>query len=369
MKSTKPLSLYIHLPFCKSFCTYCDFPRLFYKEDFLLPYLAALKKEITNLKIDHPLKTIYIGGGDPLVLPTPYLEDFLKFLLPYSKDTKEFTIEGNPEDVTKEKASLLLKYNVNRVSLGGQTSNDERLKALNRKHRFSDLKNAVSILKEAGFHNISIDMIYGYPKQTLDDVKRDIQRFYSLDVPHFSTYSLTINPGTKLYYEHNKEREDDFLADSLTYISFYLRKRGYEHYEVSSFSKLGYQSEHNLTYWRDMMYYAAGIGASGFDPLGHYVNTRSYPLYLKGEGRIYEEKTDKNDEIEYFFLTTLRTKEGFYLKEFKDRFKEDFLTKYADEYRELYKQGLLKKDKDHIHVTEKGYLLLDRILLSLFPSR
>lgn len=369
MKSTKPLSLYIHLPFCKSFCTYCDFPKLFYKEDFLLPYLAALKKEITDLKIDHPLKTIYIGGGDPLVLPTPYLEDFLKFLLPYSKDTKEFTIEGNPEDVTKEKASLLLKYNVNRVSLGGQTSNDERLKALNRKHRFSDLKNAVSILKEAGFHNISIDMIYGYPKQTLDDVKRDIQRFYSLDVPHFSTYSLTINPGTKLYYEHNKEREDDFLADSLTYISSYLRKRGYEHYEVSSFSKPGYQSEHNLTYWRDMMYYAAGIGASGFDPLGHYVNTRSYPLYLKGEGRIYEEKTDKNDEIEYFFLTTLRTKEGFYLKEFKDRFKEDFLTKYADEYKKLYKLGLLKKDKDHIHVTEKGYLLLDHILLSLFPSR
>lgn len=359
-------SLYVHIPFCAHICRYCDFAKVFYRDDWAFSYLQEIKKEIAELRISHPLKTIYVGGGTPTCLSESMLDDLLSFLRPYLEEDGEFSVEANPETITPEKLGILCKNKVNRLSLGIQSSLPKYLSLMGRKHTFEEAKEAIFLAKKAGFSNLSVDLIYGLPGQNLSELDSDISAFLALDLPHLSAYSLTVNPGTEFYAKGFQEAEDELAGAMYERILFRLRKAGYERYEVSNFAKNGHYCRHNLTYWKDEEYYAAGLGASGYLGKKRYVNTRNLSTYLKGKHRSEEEKLTLESELEDFFLTNLRLASGFAEKTFEKRFGFSFFSRYQNQFETLHKMGLLEQKEGCIRATDRGILLLDRILINLF---
>lgn len=359
-------SLYIHIPFCKGICSYCDFAKLIYNQRWAFSYIEALKDEIDYYEIKEKMDTVYIGGGTPSALDNSLLEDLLSYVSPMLKEGGEFTMEMNPEDANKEKLEILSRYGVNRLSFGVESSNEDLLKIMERRHSFEDAKSAISMAKEAGFSNISADFIYGLPGEDMKMLEKDIEDALSLNIPHLSFYSLIIEEATKLSLKGYKEAEDDINADFYECILFKLREAGYRRYEVSNFSKPGYESRHNLVYWHDDNYYGVGLGASGYLGNIRYKNTRSLTKYLNHEYIGEKEELDQKSELEDFFLTNLRLEEGFSLKRFEDRFSFSFLDRYGKEFDKLQRDGFLKEENDYIKPTDKGIILLDKVLLDLF---
>lgn len=360
-------SLYVHIPFCGHICNYCDFSKLLYNKKWEEEYLKELKNEIDGYKIPlKSLKTIYIGGGTPTCLSNKSLENLLDYLKPYLGDNYEFTIEGNPDGLTYEKLHTLKAKGINRLSIGVQSSNDKTLSFLGRKHTFEDAKRCVSIAKDIGFNNISCDLIYATPNESIEELKKDIDALLSLDVPHLSTYSLTISQGTSFYNKGYKEANDAISAEMYNLILSSFRNAGYERYEVSNFAKKGFYSRHNLTYWKDEEYYGAGLGASGYVNNRRYTNTRSLMKYLKVNHIKEEETLTLNSQLEDYFLTNLRLAEGFKKESFFKRFNFKFEDKYKLSFDKLKTNGLLAESADSIYPTDQGILLLDRILLELF---
>ena len=360
-------SLYIHIPFCAHICAYCDFSKVLYNEKWAFSYLRALKKEILSYRIRKgQLKTIYLGGGTPTCLEKETLNDLLSFLRPYLRKDGEFTIEGNPEDIDDGLLEILKNNGVNRVSLGMESSEEKYLSLMGRKHTYQDVKKAVSLIKNQGIHNISVDLIYALPGETLEDLEKDIKAMLELDIPHLSAYSLTINPGTAFYNKGFKEMDDSLEADMYQLLLSSFRKGGYERYEVSNFARNGFYSKHNLTYWHDEEYYGCGLGASGYLDGIRYTNTRSLKAYSEGKYRVEEEKLSLQSQLEDFFLTNLRLSTGFSKKVFEKRFGFDFFENFSVPFLKLQKQGLITQNKDAIYVTDKGMLLLDRVLLEFF---
>ena len=202
-------SLYVHIPFCEHICSYCDFCKMFYNTELCDKYLDVLLKELEDCNINSKLKTIYIGGGTPSCLNAYQLERFLFELNRCLDDEYEFSIEVNPENISEDKIKLLSKYGVNRVSIGVQTFNEKYLSFLNRKHTKEEIIKKINICKEIGFKNINIDLIYGLPNQTIDELNSDIDEFLKLDITHISTYSLIIEPNTKIYIENYKNIDED----------------------------------------------------------------------------------------------------------------------------------------------------------------
>jgi oxygen-independent coproporphyrinogen-3 oxidase len=358
-------SLYLHIPFCEHICAYCDFPKLILDKRFEEAYLKALFLEAQQRKIG-TYSTIYLGGGTPSALSLTGLEELLKFLQPHFKEGGEWSMEANPESLTPEKAQLLVKYGVNRLSLGIQSSSDKLLKLMNRHHTFLEAKNAIKIAKEAGLSNINADLIYGLPGESLNEVQEDIKAFLSLDVAHLSAYCLSINPGTIFFNKSYHEMDQDLAADQYLAILMGLRKAGYSRYEVSNFAKPHHECLHNLTYWHDEEYMALGLGASGYIGNKRYTNTKNFSRYLKGDHFGNEETVTQKDDLEYFFLTNLRLASGFKKETFKQRFGFSFVSKYGPKFDSLKKDGLLEENSESIYPTDQGILLLDRILLKLY---
>ena len=361
----KPESLYIHIPFCAHLCAYCDFAKVLYEPAWALSYVGELKKEIAALKIDS-VKTIYIGGGTPSVLPTPLLADLLAFVQPFLAKGGEFTLEANPENFTREKALLLRKMGVNRLSLGVQSSDEVLLKRMGRHHTFEEAKAAFSLAREVGFDNISCDLIYGLPGETMGILKKDIAALLSLKSEHLSTYCLSVNPGTVFFNQHVEEMDQALAADQYEAILRAFRAKGYTRYEVSNFAKEGRESRHNLTYWKDEPYYGVGMGAAGYIDNLRYTNTRDLQAYLKGKRHDEEEIVTPEEDRKYFFLTNLRLAKGFSLLSYQERFHEDFTLAYRVPLTRLIAAGLLKEDNARVYPTDQGILLLDRILLALY---
>ena len=358
-------SLYIHIPFCKSICGYCDFCKLLYAKTFVKPYLEELRKEIVQ-KADHPFETIYIGGGTPTCLAEEELSLLLSFSSNLLAPNGEFTIEANPETITETKLDILVKAGVNRLSIGLESSCDRLLHLMDRSHTFSDVENAVKLAKSKGIHNISVDIIYGLPNQSMEELDADIDACLSLDVPHLSAYSLTVGRGTKFFQKGYQEADDEIQAKMYERILLRFREAGYERYEVSNFAKPGFKSRHNLTYWHDEEYVACGLGASGYEGNIRYRNTKNLSEYLKENHVEEKEEVGKQDDLSYFFLTNLRLSDGFALQSFQDRFGYSFFDAYPKEFAELKEKGLLFEEDNRIKPTDSGILLLDRILLSLF---
>ncbi|AEF25391.1 oxygen-independent coproporphyrinogen III oxidase [Streptococcus parauberis KCTC 11537] len=323
----KPESAYVHIPFCTQICYYCDFSKVFIKNQPVDDYLRALIAEFRSFGIKK-LRTIYIGGGTPTSITAQQLDYLLTELvkdldLPY---LEEFTIEANPGDLTPDKIEVMKKSAVNRVSLGVQTFNDKHLKQIGRSHNEAQIYSTIDSLKEAGFHNISIDLIYALPGQTLDQVKENVAKALALDIPHLSLYSLILEHHTIFMNKMRRGKlnlpTEDLEAEMFTYIINEMEANGFEHYEISNFSKPGFYSQHNLMYWNNDEYYGCGAGASGYLDGVRYRNRVPIQHYLSaveaGDARLTNEVLTANEKMEEELFLGLRKKQGFQKVDFKE---------------------------------------------------
>lgn len=367
---TKPTSAYIHIPFCTQICYYCDFSKVFIKNQPVDSYLEHLIEEYDSYDIKK-LRTLYIGGGTPTALSAPQLAFLLEKLtdkldLSY---LEELTIEANPGDLDQEKIAVLKDSPVNRVSLGVQTFNDRMLKQIGRSHSEKDIYENIANLKKAGFDNISIDLIYALPKQTMEDVKINVAKAIALDIPHMSLYSLILENHTVFMNRMRRGKlplpKEDLEAEMFEYIIAELEKAGFEHYEISNFSKPGFESRHNLMYWDNAEYYGIGAGASGYVDGVRYKNHGPIRHYLQaveaGHARVQEEVLTLKEKMEEEMFLGLRKKSGVSKKRFEEKFGRSFEDQYGAVVSELTDQGLLVPDRDIVRMTKQGLFLGDTV--------
>lgn len=360
-------SLYIHIPFCDNICNYCDFSKVLVRCFDQKQYIHCLIREIESYNIkNHSLKTIYIGGGTPSVLSLDNLETLLEFLDNHFSGVEEFTLEANPESLSEDKISLLSKYHVNRVSLGVQTVSDDLLRKLNRKHTKKDVIHCVNLLRKHGINNINLDFIYGIPGSNRQDTIDDIELISDLNPEHISFYSLQIEEGTVFSIQKIQPYDDDKMREEYDFINQELTAKGYERYEVSNFSKKGFQSMHNKTYWKDRPYYGCGVSASGYLSNRRYTNTKSITHYLEGKTIQSEEiLTEPEMEFEYLMLN-LRLVEGFSILDFRERFRKNFLSSYKKEI-ETCNQDLIIEE-NNVRIKPEKIYIMDSILLKLLKD-
>ena len=351
----KVKSLYIHIPFCTHICDYCDFTKLQYFRNFAVSYLEALKDELESYQISD-LQTIYVGGGTPTALEDDLFNELLKIIDTYTGSVKEYTFEANPESLSLNKIKLLKAHGVNRVSIGVQTTNQKILDSLNRKHNFEQVKAAVSNLKEVGIDNINIDLILGLPQTSVNILKDDLNNVLTLKPTHISCYGLTVNPHTVLFNKGFREPEGDVLRKYYDIVEELLTKNGFIHYEVSNWAKPGFESQHNLTYWRNEQYYGCGLGAAGYIKDIRYKNTINLSQYLTRVFVSEKEQVSERDKLTYQVMLNLRTNEGLDLAFVKNKDKE---------IEELIQLGYLLKKDDKIVATYSGMMVLDQIILKL----
>lgn len=367
---TKPTSAYVHIPFCTQICYYCDFSKVFIKNQPVDSYLEHLIEEYDSYDIKN-LRTLYIGGGTPTALSAPQLAFLLEKLtdkldLSY---LEELTIEANPGDLDQEKIAVLKDSPVNRVSLGVQTFNDRMLKQIGRSHSEKDIYENIVNLKKAGFDNISIDLIYALPKQTMEDVKTNVAKAIALDIPHMSLYSLILENHTVFMNRMRRGKlplpKEDLEAEMFDYIIAELEKAGFEHYEISNFSKPGFESRHNLMYWDNAEYYGIGAGASGYVNGVRYKNHGPIRHYLQaveaGNARVQEEMLTLKEKMEEEMFLGLRKKSGVSKKRFEEKFGISFEDQYGAVVSELTQQGLLVPDRDIVRMTKQGFFLGDTV--------
>lgn len=367
---TKPTSAYVHIPFCTQICYYCDFSKVFIKNQPVDAYLQALIREFESYDIKK-LRTLYIGGGTPTSITAEQLEYLLTNLTKHLDLSvlEEFTIEANPGDLTEDKIEVLKNSAVNRVSLGVQTFNDKHLKQIGRSHNEAQIYSTIDNLKKAGFHNISIDLIYALPGQTMEDVKENVAKAIALDIPHLSLYSLILEHHTVFMNKMRRGKlqlpQEDLEAEMFEYIISELEKNGFEHYEISNFTKPGFESRHNLMYWDNAEYYGVGAGASGYLNGVRYRNRGPIQHYLKavseGNARLSEETLTKEEMMEEELFLGLRKKSGVSIARFEEKFGVSFEERYGQIVRELCNQGLLVPDDNVVRMTKKGLFLGDTV--------
>ena len=368
--------LYIHIPFCKSRCSYCGFYSTTHAE-LRQQYVDALCKEIhPPSTLNLPPSTIYLGGGTPSQLTIPQLEQLFLYInkvypLPSIQGRySEVTIECNPDDVTAEYASALPQLGINRVSMGAQTFNDQRLRFLNRRHTSAQVPQAVERLRQAGIANISIDLMYGFPQESLADWEQDIDDALALGVEHISAYCLMYEEGTPLYRQlqqgliHEVDEETERLMYEL--LMDKLSAAGYEHYEISNFAKPGYRSRHNSSYWNDVPYIGLGAAAHSYDGQRRSWNVADLKEYIRrvenGESPVEDSEliegwTRYNDRL----TVALRTCEGLDLTTLTNE-QRDYCIKNA---RRFLDDGLLVEKDHHLVLTRSGLFVSDMVMSEL----
>lgn len=366
----KPTSVYVHIPFCTQICYYCDFSKVFIKNQPVDSYLEHLLKEFRSYDIQK-LRTLYIGGGTPTALSAPQLELLLDGLTKNLDLSvlEELTIEANPGDLDADKIAVLKQSAVNRVSLGVQTFDDKMLKKIGRSHLEKDIYENIDRLKLAGFDNISIDLIYALPGQTMDQVKENVAKAISLDIPHMSLYSLILENHTVFMNRMRRGKlplpKEELEAEMFEYIIAELERAGFGHYEISNFSKPGFESRHNLMYWDNAEYYGIGAGASGYvngvryknhGPIRHYLNAVE-----AGNARITEEHLSQREQMEEEMFLGLRKKSGVSMARFEEKFGRSFDELYGKIIRDLVQQGLMQIDGDRVRMTKRGLFLGDTV--------
>ena len=368
MEIPHPRSLYIHIPFCSSICPYCDFTKLLYQDGWAFSYLDALEKELEFRCKGHTYDTVYIGGGTPSVLPLELFKRLLEMVLPYVGEDCEYTLEANPESLSDDKIAILPHYQVNRISMGMQSSSKKVLDAMGRRHSVQDIQERILSLHHAGINNISIDLIYALPGESKEELLKDLEVLTNLDITHCSCYSYIQEQGSIWSKQGIEEEDDEIQAEQFDLVDQVLTAHGYIHYEVSSFSKQGYQSRHNKTYWKDERYVAVGLGASGYIGNFRYKNVVSLPRYLKGEYTDNEEIVSPKDDKTYFLLTNLRLAEGFAFDDYMQRFHEDIRINKAKELEEAQSLGYIRLTSQRILVTSLGLKMLDSLILMLMDE-
>lgn len=373
----KEMSLYIHIPFCKQKCLYCDFPSYAGKENLIDEYITALNKEILNKCLDFKIISIFIGGGTPSYLDERNLESLLKTInLLNLEDNIEFTIECNPGTLNEEKLRIMKKHNVNRISMGLQSTNDSLLKEIGRIHTFEEFKKNYYQARKAGFENINIDLMFGLPDQSLEDWKKTLEDAVSLNPDHMSAYSLIIEEGTCFYKLYNNDKlnlpSEDDERNMYLMTKEILNRHGYHQYEISNYSKDKKECFHNKVYWKCNEYLGIGVSASSFIDEKRFKNIddiRNYIEKIKNNEDVTEEVhvNDIKDDMEEFMFMGLRMIEGISLKEFKKRFGRDVYDVYDDAIKNNVKRGLLVIDSEKLYLSSNGievsnYVMSDFIL-------
>ncbi|WP_285013593.1 radical SAM family heme chaperone HemW [Lactococcus garvieae] len=363
MKKNETKAAYVHIPFCSHICYYCDFAKVLMTGQPVEAYIDELLKEYDSYGISS-LQTLYIGGGTPSVLPADQLEKLLTHLTKNLdlEELEEFTVEANPSDLTDEVLTVLAQSPVNRISLGVQSFDDKLLKKIGRAHTEAQVYSSIERLRAAGFENITIDLIYGLPNQTMEMVERDVQKFLELDLPHVALYSLILEDHTVFMNRQRRGRlrlpSDDRNADMYEYIIETLTAKGYSHYEVSNFGKIGYESKHNMTYWDNAEYYGVGAGASGYLEGIRYKNHGPVHHYLREENkRVNEEVLTRKQRIEEEMFLGLRKKNGVSIEHFHKKFGQTLEEVYGTIIEELAFQKMLFEADGRIQMTEKGFEL------------
>ena len=318
-----------------------------------------------SYNISNTIKTIYVGGGTPTAIDDDLFLELLKIIKPYTSEVTEYTFEANPESLSKEKLEMMKEYGVNRISLGVQTTNDEVLKQINRRHTFEDTKTAISLARKMGFDNLNVDLIIGLPGVQKEQFQEDLLKVTDLGVDHISCYSLTVHPNTMFFIKGINEPKEELSRELYDFAEEFLKEKGFVHYEISNWAKPGKESEHNLTYWKDEHYYGFGMGAAGYLEDIRYANTKSINKYINGEYRDEEEHVNRQDDKLYYLMLNLRTNVGIEFKEYYYRFQIDFLEKYKDTISRLVEQGLLALTEDRVFPTYDGMMVLDQIIMEL----
>ncbi len=367
----KQLSIYVHIPFCLSKCKYCSFYSEILDSELISRYFKALKNTSSYFstlidKENTIIETVYFGGGTPTTVGSENLCDLLNHFKKIFKlsENCEITIEANPKTITLDSAKILLQNGFNRVSLGVQTTSNNRLNTLGRIHSFKDAQNAYQILKEAGFDNISLDLMYALPNTSLNDVLEDLENILNLSPRHISTYALSLEKGTPLYSEKEKFTfpDDDLQLEMYLEICSKLSENGYSHYEISNFSQVGFESKHNLGYWERHEYIGFGSGAHSYwdnkrfyaeDNKDTFIHASENSDFLTALGLNNAEEISEYEKKEEEIMLAIRTSKGLYIPSLSSKLNKLVKDGFAN-----YKDGIFS-------LTDKGFFVSNHIIYYL----
>lgn len=368
--------IYIHIPFCKSRCIYCGFYSTTLL-DLRKKYINAVCREMELRKnyIREPFSTIYLGGGTPSLLDEAELTKlFLYIYNVYDVDRNaEITMECNPDDITPEFTNMLSRLSINRVSMGAQTFADSRLRLLHRRHNSDEVKHAVKLLREAGIKNISIDLMFGFPDESLSQWKEDISAALALNVEHISAYSLMYEEDTPLWKMLDtgkvKEIDEELSLTMFKELVCQLTDAGYEHYEISNFARPGYRSRHNSSYWHQVPYIGLGAAAHSFDLNSRQWNVADLKLYIEeinnGIIPMECEELDNDTTFNDIITTALRTSDGINLNALETRLGKRYRNTLISAAGKHIEQGLLEIRHDRLRLTSEGIFISDMVMSDL----
>lgn len=361
MKTNKPKALYVHVPFCDVICAYCDFTRVVTHPKLIEDYLYALAQEV-KLYPDINFETIYLGGGTPSALNSDQLTTLFEILKDYSHQIKEYTMEVNPESLSKEKAELMVKYGVNRVSFGVQSFNQDELVFMHRAHTIDMIRNGIKILRDAGINNISIDLIYALPNQTLDKWEYNLNQALTLNIDHISLYALTIEENAEFGRLKIKPIESE-LEEQMYFTAIeFLKKHGFNRYEISNFTQ-SKPSVHNLHYWNYDDYIGLGPGAVSLYQHKRIENTKNLLYYSQFKFHGNSVDLSIEDEMFEFVMMGLRVKNGLSINRFKERFNQDIEVVFESAITKGISHKWLILENGYLKCTDEGYGLLHEILV------
>ncbi len=377
--TTKPIGLYVHIPFCLKKCTYCDFCSFdrMNESDFDL-YVNALCKEIESYKREPKISvdTIFFGGGTPSILSVSMLEKIVKTIKSTFDTTalSEFTVETNPKTINTQKALKYKAMGVNRVSIGLQSIHQNELKILGRIHNFEDFLEAYYAFCNVGINNINVDLMYGIPEQTKESFFETLYKVIALSPKHLSLYSLILEDNTPLANNINKFSlpDEDTVCDMYYSAAKILSENGYSHYEISNYAKCGFECSHNLKYWNNEEYIGVGISAYSyyesirFGNEGDRANIQTLKNYLNGEKNLTSfEQNDNSSKMYEYVMLRLRLKSGIDFAEYKKLFNQDFIAGREDKLKFLCENGFADIDNSGFRLTEKGFFVNNSIILEL----
>lgn len=373
----KELGIYIHIPFCKQKCYYCDFVSFSNKKEYIEKYIETLKREIDSYDLsNYNITTIYIGGGTPSRIPSEKIQEILEKIRQKISENQtrwkniEITIELNPGTVDEEKIKKYKEIGINRLSIGLQSTNNKLLKEIGRIHTFEDFKDTYNTMKKVGFENINVDLMIGLPNQTISDVKESLNEIIKLNPTHVSVYSLIVEENTKMeQLINNKELQlpdEELERQMYWYVKNTLELNGYNHYEISNFAKKGKESKHNLNCWEQKEYIGLGLAAYSYLNGVRYGNTSDIEKYINVQDflnsseleesgiRIVDEVQSLEDKRKEYMLLGLRKIDGVSIQNFKEKFVENPIFLFRKELEKLVNEELIAIDGDCIRLTNKG---------------
>ena len=364
--------LYIHIPFCKSKCLYCDFRSFANRDEYIGPYFSALKKELRywgEKEKDRVLDTVYFGGGTPSYVDAKLISEVIKEVKTIFniQPDSEITVECNPGTIGFQDFKLLKEAGANRLSLGLQSTDNSMLRAIGRIHTLEDFERCFLDARRAGFFNISIDLMYGLPGMNLEDWEQTLQKALSFDAEHISVYALKVEEGTPFSKMKLALPNDDLTADMYELAVETLRNNGYKRYEVSNFAKKGCESRHNQKYWRLDDYLGVGLGAHSFMDSERFFNISEMEEYISAAesgGTLVEERTPVtlNEQMSEFVFLGLRCEDGISLREFKKRFGVSITDVFGAPIKKYTDWGFLVSDGERLKFSDKGFFVSNLIL-------